>query len=233
VHEGEFVQGSFGRDSSLRAKCTLSVEQDEDDSHDPVFSLKPSAVISQETTNSWGGREAPAESSVFDAAQFLNPYSFASRAAVASDSEPSDSDASLSPPLTAHTKLPHDSIVTPMKLPALNALRGLDERARGPLLSGYDSWSDNDADGVEGSDEDEWSDQEAPQQQQQPILPQKLSAEAAAPRSPHAPCGASSSPSSAAERVESWASRHAGGGLLRLMLHMRRCSTCSTPTRCV
>jgi hypothetical protein len=233
VHEGEFVRGSYGRIGVLGSAARELKAASDDGSgggsassdEDPLMGLK--SVKSSAGGSAAGRKETPATppSPLFGATTFVNPYSFAQRAALggSDSSSSSDGDAPPSPLISKGKKLPPAAAAVPLlKLPAVNALQG-QGAAGGGLLSGYDSWSDDDADagsgGAAGNCDDDWSDTEAPQQQPaQTHTSHKLK-----PAAAESPPQSSSLPGTSSERVESWAARHAGSGLLGLMLYMRRC----------
>ena len=238
VHQGEFVRGSYGRiGAATSAVAAASASEEEEvgggvsDDDDPLMGVKLPKGSKGEPAGPRAAHVAPA-SPLFGAATF-NPYSFASEGRKGSFSS-SSSDTSRSPPPAKGKKLlPVADAVAALKLPAVAALQGQQLASSGPVLSGYDSWSEDDGEddgdaeaggGGGGGADDDWSDTEAPQQPVVPVnLAHKLKPAAGVPHAaaplppPHSPCG------SAAERVEVWASRHAVGGLLGLMLHMRRC----------
>jgi hypothetical protein len=239
VHQGEFVRGSYGRigaATSAVAAASASEEEEEEggagvsDDDDPLMGVKLPKGSKGESAGPRAAHVAPA-SPLFGATTF-NPYSFAQRASERRKGSfsSSSSDTSRSPPPAKGKKLlPVANAVPALKLPAVAVLQGQQLASSGPVLSGYDSWSEDDGDaeaggGGGGGADDDWSDTEAPQQ---PVLPvnsaHKLKPAAGVSHAAAALTPPSSSGGSAAERVEAWASRHAVGGLLGLMLHMRRC----------
>ncbi len=162
---------------------------------------------------------------------FINPYSL--RSAVDGATSSSDSD-SFTSPLPSLKKAPQTaSVKSSLKLPAVQALHVQGNVGGGPLLSGYDSWSEDDADAGGGgsADDDDWSDTETPQEPVSQVLKSKPTC--AAKRTPDTEA---SPGGSASDRVDAWAARFAGGGLLGLMLHMRRCrlskAVCGTCASC-
>ncbi len=212
VHAGEFVRGSYGRTGGVGSLGRgLQSGSDEEGGNgnassdeDPLMGLKS---IKSSARGSAAAPVTPS-SPLFGATTFINPYSFAHRDAGSDSFSSSDGDAP-SPLLHQGKKLPPAAAtVSLLKLPAVNALQ-----AQGGLLSGYDSWSEDDAD--RGGGGDDWSDTEQPLPQTQTSHKLKPAGQAAV--------AASSLVGSAPERVEAWAARHAGSGLLGLMLHMRRC----------
>jgi hypothetical protein len=249
VHQGEFVRGSYGR-IGTGVGASASEEEDAGDSlsddGDPLMGVRLSKGVG-------GAVAAPAaQSSLSDAAAF-NPYSFSQRTAAAESFSSSDSDAPPLPLLPKGKKLlPVASSLPAVRLPAVAGLQGQAAAGGGPVLSGYDSWSEDDVDAEAARGEDDWSDTDAPpphqqehqelqqqqqqqQQSQQPLSSHKLKPSRPAPlTSDPAPTAAAAVPSnscplnassgsSAAERVDAWAARYAAGGLLALMLSMRRC----------
>ena len=230
MHEGEFVRGSYGR-IGLLGSVARELKAGSDDSggassdEDPLMGLK--SAKSSAGGIAAGKKEIPVapSSPLFGATTFVNPYSFAQRAALGSSDSysSSDGDAPPSPLISKGKKLPPAAAaVSLLKLPAVNALQG-QGAAGGGLLSGYDSWSDDDADagggGAAGDCDDDWSDTEAPQQQP----PQTHTSHKLKPAAAESPLQSTRLPGTASERVDAWAARHAGCGLLGLMLYMHRC----------
>ncbi len=227
------MRGSYGRlAAAASARAGVPVSQQEhssatsSDDGDSLTGLKPSKANKT-------GAAVVTTSPLFGAATVFNPYSFSQRSVEGrlESFSSSDSDVSPSPPIPPKGKKLLPDAVPALKLPAVAALQGQGAGGSGPVLSGYDSWSEDDADaegdgGARGGDDD-WSDTEAPLLS----LPQTQSSHKPKPAgaavcSTHAAADAvpsSSSSASACERVDAWAARHAVGGLLGLMLHMRRC----------
>jgi hypothetical protein len=224
VHEGKFVRGSYGQVGAADEGTSTSGSDEEDRAALTEDEVTLTGVKSSNPKPVAGGtvgiRAAAAAPS---SPPFVNPYSL--RAAVGDTTlfSSSDSDSFPSSPPSATKVLP-TALQPSLKLPALHTLHAQGDVGGGPLLSGYDSWSEDDADAGGGSgtaDDDDWSDIENPQQaapNTHALHKLKL-----APVAAFAPLDSASPSDSAAQRVEVWAARHAGGGLLGLMLNMRRC----------
>ena len=227
------MRGSYGRlAAAASARAGMPMPQQEhssassSDDGDPLPGLKSSKA------NTAGAAVVPT-SPLFGAAAVFNPYSFSLRSAEgrAESFSSSDSDASRSPPLPPKGKKLLPAALPALKLPAVAALHGHGAGGSGPVLSGYDSWSEDDADaeggeGARGGDDD-WSDTEAPLQSlpqtQSSHKPKPAGAAVCTSDAAASAVPSSSSSATASERVDAWAARHAVGGLLGLMLHMRRC----------
>lgn len=222
VHEGKFVRGSYGQVGAADEGTSTSGSDEEDRAALTEDEVTLTGVKSSNPKPVAGGtvgiRAAAAAPS---SPPFVNPYSL--RAAVGDTTlfSSSDSDSFPSSPPSATKVLP-TALQPSLKLPALHTLHAQGDVGGGPLLSGYDSWSEDDADAGGGSgtaDDDDWSDIENPQQaapNTHALHKLKL-----APVAAFAPLDSASPSDSAAQRVEVWAARHAGGGLLGLMLNMR------------
>ncbi len=226
VHQGEFVRGSYGPAGLGAGGGRLSGSDEEGDSRSASADDKDMLLMDLKSSNpkaaAVGAAGIRAAAAAPPSPPFVNPYSL--RTATSPSSSDSDSFSS-SPPSTkkfSQTAAAQSSL----KLPAVHDTHAQGHVCGGPLLSGYDSWSEDDADVDRGggggtADDDDWSDTETPEQPAPHVLAlHKLKLASA---TEHAPDAAASPFSSAAERVDAWAARHASGGLLGLMLHMRRC----------
>jgi hypothetical protein len=208
------VGGGIGGGRSSGSDEEDGADAASSDDEDPLLGIKSSKPVTGRAAGPTAALAAPSSP------PFVNPYSFAQRAAAADSGSFSSSDSESLPAPPPNIKKLHPAAAA-VKLPAVHAALTPGVVGGGPLLSGYDSWSEDEADVDGAADDDDWSDTETPQQPSPHVAPlQKLKPLAAVSNSP----GAAVPSPGPSERVEAWAARHAGGGLLGLMLHMRRCA---------